>query len=37
MIRTGIGFDVHRLADGVQMWVAGLHFADDAQAPKTAV
>lgn len=29
MIRTGIGFDVHRLADGVQMWVAGLHFADE--------
>lgn len=29
MMRTGIGFDVHRLESGVQMWVAGLHFADE--------
>lgn len=27
--RTGIGFDVHALADGVPMWVAGLHFPDE--------
>lgn len=29
MIRTGIGFDVHRLESGVPMWVAGLEFADE--------
>ena len=27
--RVGIGSDVHALADGVPMWVAGLHFADE--------
>ena len=27
--RTGIGVDVHRLADGVEMHVAGLHFPDE--------
>ncbi len=30
-MRVGIGTDVHRLADGVPMWVAGLHFPDEAQ------
>lgn len=29
MIRTGIGYDVHRLTSGVPMWVAGLHFPDE--------
>ncbi|NLH68700.1 MAG: 2-C-methyl-D-erythritol 2,4-cyclodiphosphate synthase [Brooklawnia sp.] len=29
MIRTGIGYDVHRLTLGVPMWVAGLHFPDE--------
>lgn len=29
MIRTGIGFDVHGLEEGVAMWVAGLHFPDE--------
>ena len=29
MIRVGIGTDVHALADGVPMWVAGLHFPDE--------
>jgi 2-C-methyl-D-erythritol 2,4-cyclodiphosphate synthase len=29
--RTGIGTDVHVLADGVPMHVAGLHFADEPQ------
>ena len=29
MIRTGIGYDVHRLTPGVPMWVAGLHFPDE--------
>lgn len=28
--RTGIGTDVHRFAPGVPMWVAGLHFHDEA-------
>lgn len=28
-LRVGIGTDVHRLASGVAMWVAGLHFADE--------
>lgn len=27
--RVGIGSDVHALADGVPMWVAVLHFADE--------
>lgn len=27
--RVGIGTDVHRLAPGVPMWVAGLHFPDE--------
>jgi 2-C-methyl-D-erythritol 2,4-cyclodiphosphate synthase len=27
--RVGIGSDVHALADGVPMWVAGLHFVDE--------
>ncbi|AZZ41519.1 2-C-methyl-D-erythritol 2,4-cyclodiphosphate synthase [Acidipropionibacterium jensenii] len=29
MIRTGIGADVHRLADGVEMHVAGLAFPEE--------
>jgi 2-C-methyl-D-erythritol 2,4-cyclodiphosphate synthase len=29
--RTGIGTDVHRLADGVPMHLAGLHFPDERQ------
>ncbi|WOQ16227.1 2-C-methyl-D-erythritol 2,4-cyclodiphosphate synthase [Raineyella sp. W15-4] len=29
-IRTGIGTDVHRFAEGVPMWVAGLHFPEEA-------
>jgi 2-C-methyl-D-erythritol 2,4-cyclodiphosphate synthase len=29
--RTGIGTDVHVLADGVEMHVAGLHFPDEPQ------
>lgn len=29
MIRTGIGYDVHRLVPGIPMWVAGLHFHDE--------
>lgn len=29
-LRTGIGTDVHRFAEGVPMWVAGLHFPDEA-------
>ena len=28
-MRVGIGSDVHRLADDVPMWVAGLHFPDE--------
>lgn len=28
-LRTGIGFDVHALSEGVEMWVAGLHFPDE--------
>lgn len=28
--RTGIGIDVHRFAEGVPMWVAGLSFPDEA-------
>lgn len=27
--RTGIGTDVHRLVEGVPMWVAGLHFPEE--------
>ena len=27
--RTGIGVDVHAYADGVPMWLAGLHFPDE--------
>ena len=29
MIRTGIGYDVHRLTPGVPMWVAGLYFPEE--------
>jgi len=29
--RTGIGTDVHRLADGVPLHLAGLHFPDEPQ------
>jgi 2-C-methyl-D-erythritol 2,4-cyclodiphosphate synthase len=29
--RTGIGVDVHRLADGVPMHLAGLHWAEEPQ------
>ncbi|WP_422395999.1 2-C-methyl-D-erythritol 2,4-cyclodiphosphate synthase [Raineyella fluvialis] len=28
-IRTGIGTDVHRFAEGIPMWVAGLHFPEE--------
>ncbi|MEA5117818.1 MAG: 2-C-methyl-D-erythritol 2,4-cyclodiphosphate synthase [Propionicimonas sp.] len=31
MIRVGIGSDVHRLGDGVPMWLAGLFFPDEPQ------
>ncbi len=27
--RVGIGVDVHALADGVPLWLAGLHFPDE--------
>ena len=27
--RVGIGSDVHAFADGVPLWMAGLHFADE--------
>jgi len=30
-MRTGIGFDAHRLGDGVPMMLAGLHFPDETQ------
>jgi 2-C-methyl-D-erythritol 2,4-cyclodiphosphate synthase len=30
-VRTGIGTDVHRLADGVPMHLAGLHWPDEPQ------
>ena len=30
-VRVGVGTDVHRLADGVPMRVAGLHFPDEPQ------
>lgn len=29
MARVGMGTDVHRLVDGVPMWLAGLHFPDE--------
>jgi 2-C-methyl-D-erythritol 2,4-cyclodiphosphate synthase len=31
MMRVGIGTDVHAYAQGVPMWVAGLHFPDESQ------
>lgn len=31
MMRVGIGSDTHRLGPGVPMWLAGLHFPDEAQ------
>lgn len=31
MIRVGLGSDVHRLGDGVPMWLAGLSFPDEQQ------
>ncbi len=30
-LRVGIGTDVHSLADGVPMWLAGLHFPDESR------
>ncbi|MDO5500242.1 MAG: 2-C-methyl-D-erythritol 2,4-cyclodiphosphate synthase [Propionibacteriaceae bacterium] len=33
MFRTGIGVDVHALADGRPMMVAGLHFPEEARGP----
>lgn len=33
MIRTGIGVDVHALAEGRPMIVAGLHFPEEPQGP----
>jgi 2-C-methyl-D-erythritol 2,4-cyclodiphosphate synthase len=30
-VRTGIGTDVHRLADGVPLWLAGLAWPDEPQ------
>jgi 2-C-methyl-D-erythritol 2,4-cyclodiphosphate synthase len=30
-VRTGVGVDVHRLADGVPLHVAGLHWPDEPQ------
>ncbi|HEY9294311.1 MAG TPA: 2-C-methyl-D-erythritol 2,4-cyclodiphosphate synthase [Microlunatus sp.] len=32
--RTGIGVDVHRLVEGRPMWIAGVHFADEAYGPE---
>lgn len=34
MFRTGIGIDVHALADGRPMMVAGLHFAEEPRGPE---
>lgn len=28
-LRTGVGVDVHRFAEGQPMWVAGLHFPEE--------
>jgi 2-C-methyl-D-erythritol 2,4-cyclodiphosphate synthase len=28
-MKVGVGTDVHRLSEGVEMWVAGLHFPDE--------
>ncbi|WP_432558563.1 2-C-methyl-D-erythritol 2,4-cyclodiphosphate synthase [Granulicoccus sp. GXG6511] len=33
MFRTGIGIDVHALADGRPMMVAGLHFPEEPRGP----
>lgn len=34
MLRTGIGVDVHALAEGRPMMVAGLHFPDEPRGPQ---
>lgn len=30
-MRVGVGTDVHRLSEGVEMWVAGLHFPEESR------